>query len=168
MSSLANVVLFQIGWFASVLGASHGSPYLGPAAVAVVLVIHLRWFGTRREGLLLLASAAVGTLSDSSIAVSGLATFHADPAPAWLCPPWIIALWANLGITLRHSLRWLERRRALASLLGALTGPIAYVAGERLGAISFRQPSFAIASLAVLWALSLPFLLALSARLERS
>lgn len=168
MRSLANVALFQIGWFSSVLGASRGSPLLGPVVVAVVLAIHLRWYGTRREGLLLLASAALGTLAESGLAVCGLATFHADPAPAWLCPPWIIALWANLGITLRHSLRWLEGHLVLASLLGALTGPLAYVAGARLGAISFPEPSFTLASLAALWALSLPLLFALSARLERN
>jgi hypothetical protein len=123
---------------------------------------------TRREGVLLLASAALGTLAESGLAVSGLATFHADPAPDWLCPPWISALWANFGITLRHSLRWLERHLVLASLLGALIGPLSYVAGARLGAISFPEPSLALASLAALWALYLPLLFALSARLGRS
>ena len=35
--NLVNVLLFQSAWFAAVMGAARGFPWLGPAAVTVAL-----------------------------------------------------------------------------------------------------------------------------------
>lgn len=166
MKILANVLLFHIGWFASVLGAAQDRPYLGPAVVGIALAIHLCLFGTRRELLLILASAALGTIAESAFARTGFASYRADPLPPWLCPPWISAMWANFAMTLRHSLRWLEARPFLALVVGAAAGPLAYLAGARLGAIAFHDPAPAILFLAALWATALAALLRLSLLLD--
>ena len=41
MSVFANFLIFQAGWFATVLGAANGAPWLGPIAVLVAVVLHL-------------------------------------------------------------------------------------------------------------------------------
>ena len=161
MKLLGNVALFQIGWLASVLGAAQDRPFLGPIVVSIVVAIHLRSLGTKGEGLLILASALLGTTAESVLASTGTLSYHADPPPLWLCPPWITAMWANFAITLRHSLRWLESRPALAALLGAVAGPLAYAAGARLGAIE-PLGMLAFLSLAMLWGISVPILFRLS------
>jgi hypothetical protein len=162
VNGLANAVLFHIGWFASVLGAATGHPFAGPIVVALLLVAHLRLFGTRREAILILASAALGALAESALGLTGWLSYRSHPGPSWLCPPWIVAMWVNFGMTLRHSLRWLEGRRAFAALIGGFFGPFAYVAGSRLGAIELVQPGPALIALGVVWALSLAGLVRVS------
>jgi hypothetical protein len=163
---VANVALFQIGWFASVLGAASGYPLVGPAVVGVVLTVHLLRFGTRREAALVAASALLGAAAESALFLTGLVSYRADSPPVWLAPPWIIGMWANFAITLRHSLRWLGSRWLLAAFLGAVAGPLAYVGGERLGAIELLKPLPAILALAALWGLALVGFLGLSRRLS--
>ncbi len=168
MKTLANLALFQIGWFASVLGAAQGHPFAGPLVVGIAIAIHLRWFGTKREALLILASAAFGTVAESALSLTGLVSYRSDPVPSWLCPPWITAMWANFAMTLRHSLRWLEGRWFLGWLLGAAAGPLAYVAGSRLGAIELLDAIPALSILASVWAGALIALPLLSRKIARS
>jgi hypothetical protein len=157
VKTAANVALFQIGWFASILGAAGGHAFVGPVAVGLILAIHFRWLGTKREWPLLVLSGALGTLAESVLALTGLVSYRADPAPRWLCPPWITAMWVNFAMTLKHSLGWLEGRCVLALLLGALAGPLAYVAGERLGAIELARPPLALTTLGLIWGSALAF-----------
>jgi hypothetical protein len=159
LKRLGNVALFQIGWLASVLGAAQDRPFAGPVVVAIGLAVHLRFMGTKRECLLILASAILGTTAESVSTVTGILSYRADPPPGWLCPPWITALWANFAMTLRHSLWWLEPRPILATLVGAISGPLAYAAAARIGAIEPIEGVFAFPFLAILWGLALPFLL---------
>jgi hypothetical protein len=166
VKTLGNLVLVHIGWFASVLGGARGFPLAGPAVVLLLVLAHLRFFGTKREGWLLVASGALGAIAESLLGLTGLVTYRADPPPHWLCPPWIAAMWVNFAMTLRHSLRWLEGRWALAILFGILAGPIAYVGGARLGAIELLVPSGALAALAGLWGAALPGLALLSRKLR--
>ncbi|HXV64449.1 MAG TPA: DUF2878 domain-containing protein [Vicinamibacteria bacterium] len=168
MKLLFNVALFQIGWFASVLGAAHDRPYLGPLIVGVALAVHLRFFATKREGFLILASALLGAVAESAIGLTGVIAYRADPPPSWLCPPWIVAMWTNFSLTLRHSLRWLERRFVLAAIAGAVGGPLAYLTGRRLGAIELIEPVAAILLLAALWRIALLLLFAMSRHLKKN
>ena len=40
MKNILNLLGFNIGWWACVLGAANGFPYVGPAAMLVFLVLH--------------------------------------------------------------------------------------------------------------------------------
>jgi hypothetical protein len=76
------------------------------------------------------------------------------------------ALWALLGTTLNVSMGWLKRRALLAALMGAVAGPLSYVAGVRLGAAHFVDADRALLLLAIGWALAMPALMALAERLD--
>ena len=82
----------------------------------------------------------------------------------------MVALWMGFATTLRHSLAWLQPRLILAAALGSIGGPLAYYAGERLGAIRIEDASGAYVGVAAIWAIALPALLHLARRLgsERS
>jgi hypothetical protein len=70
---------------------------------------------------------------------------------------------------LRHSLRWLVARPGYAALLGLAGGPLAFRAGEALGAVAFganRVASFI--SLAVVWGVAMPVLAVAARRLGGS
>jgi hypothetical protein len=113
--------------------------------------VHL---GLRREPLewkLLGAAAVIGLVVDTTLAATDLIRFSS----AWtfpLAPAWMLALWVAFATTLNHSLRWLMSRPAAAALGGALGGPLAYLAGEKIGALSLNTPAVALATCATLWA----------------
>jgi hypothetical protein len=165
---LLNIVAFQAGWFACVLGAAHGRPWAGVAASIGIVGAHA-WRAARPRPEIALAALVVmaGAGWDSALALSGWLVFSAAPSSlpwAHLAPPWILAMWALFATTLNVSLRWLRGRWLLAAVFGAVAGPAAYWGGSNLGAVRLVEPTMALGALAVGWALMLPALLALGAR----
>lgn len=80
----------------------------------------------------------------------------------------MVSLWVNFAATLNGPLRSLRGRYGLSTLLGAVGGPAAYAAGERLGAVTFGDTrALSFAALSAAWALAVPSLLWASAALER-
>ena len=57
-----------------------------------------------------------------------------------LPPAWLLTMWAQFATTFRHSLRTVISRPPQAALFGAIGGPIAFLAGERLGAVTLLAP----------------------------
>lgn len=150
---LWQLVQLQVGWFACVLGAAHQLPWVGPVVVGALLVLHWRWSDQRRDDLvLILAAGAFGFVADSAQAAAGWLRFEGSHV-SWLSPPWIVALWLQMG-TARHGLLgWLGSHLPFAPLVGGVGGPLAYLAGARLGAAELLGP--AVVSIAAVWAVFL-------------
>jgi len=167
MSIAANFILFQAGWFACVLGAARGFPWQG-ALLGLLIAGFIVYRSTQpRRELALVAAAALGGLAfDSGLALSGWVNFEAAVPVASLAPVWMVVLWALFATTLNVSLRWLRQWPALGALFGAVGGPVAYYAGEKLGALQFADPVPGLAAVAAGWALATPLLFALARRLE--
>ena len=159
------VALYEAAWLAGVLGAAQGHAEAGIAAVAAVVAVRMACSDSPRHEAALVAFAAVlGLGFDSLLAASGLVAYAGSQTPSALAPAWIVAQWVLFATLLREPLAWLHRRLALASLLGAVGGPLAYLAGERLGACSLADPGPAIGALALGWAVATPLLLVLARR----
>jgi hypothetical protein len=147
---ITNFVLFQVGWFACVLGAVWGDYWLGPATAVIVLAVYLWQARCLRRAILLTVSIAMlGSLIDGFLTWMLVLRFDASPWTIGGLPLWMAALWVMFATTLDVSLRWLQRRPAIAGLLGAVAGPLAYVGAERLGAV--RLGTDAVAWLALEW-----------------
>jgi len=161
LKSLANAVLFQCGWFACVLGGDSRWLLIGIAA----LCAHLLWISSwAREGQVILAVTVLGTLVDTALRGLGVFEFN-TPGP--LIPLWLILLWALLATTLRHCLAWSAQPWWLASLLGAVGGPLSYYAGSQLAGVSFGYGTLpTLIGLALLWAMLFPLLHRIAQRLE--
>ena len=167
MPMLANIAAFQIGWFACVLGAAHGMPWAGVAVAFVVVALHLnRAPRPRTELALLLIAAAIGAVFDSALVALGWIAYPNGTLIAGTAPVWIVAMWVLFATTLNVSLRWLKRSLPLAIAFGAVGGPLAYVAGGKLGGLSFLQQSPALAALALGWAVITPVLLRIAGRFD--
>ncbi|MGB5202220.1 MAG: DUF2878 domain-containing protein, partial [Sedimenticolaceae bacterium] len=85
---------------------------------------------------------------------------------AALAPYWIVAMWMGFATTLNVSLGWLKGRYWLAALFGAVGGPLAYLAGAKLGGITLISSEAALTALALGWATIMPLLMYLAARLD--
>ncbi len=162
---LLNIIAFQIGWFACVLGGAYGWPWLGVLATAVIVALHLgRAARPGVEAVLVLLSGVLGFVADSLLTGLGLLTFPSGQIHAHLAPYWIVAMWMLFATTLNVSLRWLKPRLGLASLLGAVAGPLAYYGGAKLGGVSFDEPLASLLAVAGVWTLAMPLLLVIANR----
>lgn len=158
-----NLVAFQVGWLACVLGAGQGWPYLGPAVVLVLVTVHLALCPHPSQELrLLILIAFMGTILDSLLATSGLVIYRCGYGLTWLAPAWITALWVNFGTTLHFALRWLADRLMWAAILGAVAGPAAYYGASDLGAAELPAGGWSLFALAMVWGVAVPLSMVLS------
>jgi len=167
VKNLANFALFQLAWFACVMGAAAGNGWIGPLST-LPLVAAVLWVAPDRrcELRLLVTVAVVGTAIDSGLERAGVFRFAAPNvlAPV-LVPAWISALWLAFAALLRHSLAWLAPYQLLAVLLGAVGGPLSSLAGHRMGALEYPgDRALSLAVIAAEWAVLTPLLLALAHR----
>jgi hypothetical protein len=164
---LFNFVAFQIAWFACVLGGANDLAFAGTLVVAAVVAAHLAL--ARRaapEALLVAVTAAIGLFWDSALVTLGLMTYVAGNFLPGLAPYWIVAMWALFATSLNLSMGWLKGRPWLAGLFGAVGGPLAYLAGARLGGLEMPEPVLALGTQAIGWAVILPLLTRLAVRLN--
>ena len=167
MPLIANIVLFQIGWFGCVLGAANGLAWVGSGLALIIAGLHLQLAQHSRVELkLLLIAVMLGYTWDSAITMTGLIAFTGGGLAQGLAPHWMAALWLVFATTLNVSMRWLRGRWLLAALFGAIGGPLSYYAGAQLGAISFPDLPLGLATQAVGWAVLMPLLLRLSVRFD--
>lgn len=168
MQLLANLIVFQCGWFACVLAAAHDYPWLGTAAAMLIVGWHLYRLPRPATGLaLILLCGLLGLVLDSLPVALGLLHYHSGMLISDLAPNWIIAMWLLFATLPNISLRWLRGHMALAAGLGAVGGPLAYYAGIRLGAASFTEPAWqALLLLAANWAIAMPLIMALASRFD--
>ena len=167
MQFIINLLVFDAAWFMTVKGAAMGLPWLGPVVTLAVLAHHL---GTSSQWLAELRLAAfalfLGFLTDSLLLATG---WIAYPNGQWipgLAPFWIIMMWALFATTLNVSMRWLHGRPRLAALLGAVGGPVSYLTGAKIGAMTFVNTAPAIVALAIAWGVAMPLLMQVATRLE--
>ena len=126
---LLNIVIFQAGWFASIVWLNTG------ALAALVIGASLHYLLISRsvpEWLVIAAGAMLGVSMDMAWQRLGLVHYSETLAggfPFWLCVIWVLFM-----TTLAHSLQWLQHNLVLASVAGALAAPFSYWAGVKLGA----------------------------------
>jgi len=166
MNPVANFFAFQAGWFACVLSAAHGEPWLGVAVALVVVGLHLAAVHRPAIELRLIGAAvAMGLFLDSLLVAAGWLEYPNGQLAGGLAPYWILALWALFATTMNTSLRWMRNRYLLAAVFGLIGGPLSYLAGQRLGAVRFNGEIGTVA-LAVVWATAMPLLVKLSERYD--
>ena len=159
----ANFAAFQLGWFACVLGAAHGLPWAGTGVALAIVAWHLaRAARPGAELVLVLIAAGVGALWDSGLSALGWIRYPSGVLIEGTAPYWIVAMWMLFATTLNASLAWLRRNLPLAAVFGALGGPLAYLGGAKLGALTLAAQDAALVALALGWAVLTPLLLRLA------
>jgi hypothetical protein len=159
--TVANILLFQVGWFICILCGS----YWALSYTVVVLLLHFYCSPVRVSDLLAIAlSVLIGFAHDSILIRGGY--IHFVESASW--PPiWLVCLWALLGATLNHSLRWIYPRPLLSAGFGVIGGPLSYLAGVKLSSAQWSSPLVEVVPIiATLWLLVLPLHRFLSMRIK--
>ena len=163
---LLNFLLFQVGWFICVLGAANDSTFLALALVTTLIIIHITITPHKIDDIKLFAYALIiGFVYDGFIQFYGLILYNSAGWQFPLPPLWILMLWVLFSMTLNHSLSWLKGRIIISSVFGFVGGPLAYIAAEKLGAITITS-SQTIFILALGWAIITPTLIFLSGKYD--
>lgn len=154
----------QATWFAAVIGAGHGLWWPGVLAT----VLFTLWRGVispnRRLELRLIAAAlALGVVLENLWVASGLL----DYAVAWPwagSPAWILALWWAFALAIVPLFGYLRNRLGLATVMGAIGGPLAYLGAARgWDVVRFAEPAWtSLLALGAGWAVAMPLLVWLS------
>lgn len=164
-----NALLFQLAWPACVLGAAAG--LLWPGLVVVGL---MAWHGIRHpvtgDLRLVAAALAVGLVLGWAWPALGLLEYSRPSAVAGLAPPWILALWVALALSLNHCLAWLVHRPLVwPALFGLVGSPLSYWSASRFGAATFvADPFIVLLVLGIAWAAVMAGLAALAQAMRQS
>jgi hypothetical protein len=165
MTKVINFALYQLGWFACVLLGTTELNWIGPVVVLAILSYHVNTTpNPDAEKQLLFFAFLIGLMWENFLTVSGLLVYPTGQPFGIMAPVWILAMWPLLAITLNVSLRWLKGRTWLAALFGGIGGPLAFLAGERLGAVTFPEVYLAVTALALGWAFLFPVMMRLAER----
>jgi hypothetical protein len=163
--TILDFALFNVGWFAAILGAANGLPWLGPIVIALLTLGRL-WLLKFASGALVLYALAfvIGYAADLAVVMAGALDF--PPVARWPAPLdhpvplWMPAMWINFAGALHFSLSLLRKRYALAAAVGLVGGPLAYYAGERLGAVELVGPLWrSLLAVGLEYLIALPLLL---------
>lgn len=168
LSNVLNIVGFQAGWFAAVIGTGQGIPLLGMVAVPLVLVMQIALSQNKKAEIILILTAGVfGFCFDTLLVLGGIITPVPYLFPVQLSPPWMVLLWMNFAAIINSSLKQLHGRYLLSALLGSLGGPAAYYGGAQLGAMAALPDTGGLLILSVAWAAAVPLLYRIAARINR-
>jgi hypothetical protein len=163
---ILNFILFQIAWFACVLGAANAMPWLGVLVTVVILIWHLyKSKNVKNELKLLVYTLVIGAFLDQALLSFNLVNYVHHGWHQFIVPVWILALWLAFGTTLNMSLAWMQKRYYVSFIFGMIGGPLAYLAAEKLGAVTMTgELSFVV--LAIGWATITPALLYIARRVN--
>jgi hypothetical protein len=167
MALLVNFIGFQVGWFACVLGAANDKELLGMIVALGVITYHVINQGdSRKELKLVLAATAIGLLWETWVLNLGILHYPSHPEALFWAPTWLIMMWALFATTINLSMGWLKGHWVLSVFMGAVFGPLAFIGGEKLGAVVFLDSTLSIVTLSVGWGLLMPLLLWLAERIN--
>jgi hypothetical protein len=169
LRAIANFILFELAWFAAVIGGARGWPNLGALPAIAVVAIHLAAHRPhlKQEVMLVLGVTALGVIVETAFIFLGTLQYVGTNGTSVLPPVWIAALWFAFGTLPHGSLEWLSGRIWPQLLLGAVFGPLSYLGGARLGAATMGEPI--VISLAVIgcgWALAMVLIFKMADRLS--
>lgn len=163
---IINFILFQAAWFACVAGAAEGMPWLGVTVTFFVLAWHLYQANLYKLELkLILSVLTIGAIFDQATLYFHLINYVHHGWSTSIVPVWILALWLGFATTLNVSLSWMQGRTILAVIFGAVGGPLAYLAAQKLGAVVLASTASYVV-LSIGWAILTPFFLNFSRRLN--
>lgn len=159
---VANLVFFKIGWLAVVFGAANGFAVHGTVVVVAVALFHLiAAYDAKLELRVLAIAAIVGFVWETLMMGLQIVDYGQSST---LAPYWIVAMWVLFATTLNVGMRWLQKNPWRPVIFGALGGPLSFMAGERIGAVTFPNAFLSLLVIGIGWAVLLPLMVRVAQR----
>lgn len=171
--AIFNSICYSVGWFWCVLLGIRGHPIV--ALGGAIFLILLQLLNTKLKNLqtytqdffLVIFSVPLGILLEIFLIKMNVISYtnHAKFLP----PIWIILLYPLFSLLLNHSLKIMKKKDAFPFLFGFFGAPLSYLAGEKLGGLTF--PHHFISTWIILgtcWGLFLCLLARLAKGIEKA
>lgn len=169
MNLILNFGVFHIGWLACVIGAASNMSLLGSSIAVLLIAAHLyRVANFRAELYLVLAAVIIGFSWETLLLSQQWLAYAGASLGSSLAPYWLVVMWALFATTINVSMAWMKGRWLLAVVMGAVFGPMAFIAGEKLGAVEFLDNQRALIALSLGWAMLMPLILWVAERINGS
>lgn len=160
-----NLSLFKLGWLAVVFSAAAGMAEVGAASVALIALVHLvRAHKISNELALLVIAGVVGLIWETILVQGGFLAYPTITSNGAVAPYWIVAMWVLFATTLNVGMKWLQKNLLLASVAGAVCGPLSFLAGQQAGAVTLADHSVVVLGLG--WAVLLPAIVLVARNLD--
>jgi hypothetical protein len=169
MALVVNFIGFQVGWFACVLGAANDKELLGMIIALGIVIYHVvAQADSINELKLVLVAVVIGLFWETWVLNLDILHYPSHPEVLFWAPSWLTMMWALFATTINLSMGWLKGRWVLSVLMGAVFGPLAFIGGEKLGAVVFLNSTLSIITLSVGWGLLMPLLLWIAERINQN
>lgn len=123
-----NIFGFNVAWLGLVILGNDFIP-----VTLILLALHFKYLTTKaHEFAFIVVCGLIGISIDTTLSFIGVFIF----ADSLFIPLWLITLWLLFAATINHSLAFLSQHYAWQYLLGAIFGPLSYIAGANLGAVN--------------------------------
>ncbi|CDR33813.1 DUF2878 family protein [Criblamydia sequanensis] len=171
--SLINSLCYTIGWFWCVLLGIHEHSALAVIGALFLIFVQLYLAKVKdvslyiQDLLLVLFSIPLGALLEIFFIQTNL--IHYSNTTGMLPPIWIVFLYPLFSLLINHSLKFIKKNTLIPFLLGFLGGPLSYVAGQSLGALTFPSPLIpTLIIIGVSWGLFLCLLVKIANIVEKA
>lgn len=150
MKKAIAIILFKIGWLSCVFGRQEGLETYLPIVVLLILFVNFKFvldFPFRSLPLyFILVALGIGM----DLGMLELGAYKAIPEGP-IFPGWLFYLWLFFPLNFFHYFTFLDGRKWIAMIIGAIGGPLSYSLGPNVGLLEFNNYSLGIISVA--WAL---------------
>jgi hypothetical protein len=157
---LANIVLFQVGWFTCLLLSGTWAILIATTIVLLHFYFIVPYKQRIKETGLIAVVLFVGVILELCYLFSEvLIRSDGEGYPAF----WLLLIWVLFATTFRYSLFWLRSKLWLASIFAGVAAPVSYYAGANLNAtVSLNDNiTFSLVVIAMSWAIVFPLLMKL-------
>lgn len=166
MRSLANFILFQLGWCIAVFYPGSASAL----ASLLIVALHLALISAfaMRELRFIIMVTVLGTVLDVIHRTTGVLGFPGFEGPysEGMIPIWLVMLWAVFATAVNHCLYWMRNNRLVLFGLPPFAGALAYYSAAQFGAIEIGHGLWGIVAIGVGWGLVYPLMVRISTWLE--
>ncbi len=150
---ILNVILLNVLWLASVLGAAN--KLLWPAVLCLILLLAVTYIYeglNKTDRTLIIFSLVFGTVLDGLLQASGLLIYASPFHPfSWLPPLWIMFLWIGFAASIKVGMRWLVVNPVVGTLIMSIGAPISYYSASKIGGVELVHPFHAMLAIALGW-----------------
>jgi len=153
MMVITQIILLNVLWFASVLGAANG--WLMPAVVATTVllsVIFIYQGFDQQDGKIIGISVLMGLLIDGFLSSTGWLVYAMHGHQVSFLPPlWIMLLWLGFGATIRTGMHWMFNNPVMGAVFMLIGAPLSYYSAFRLGGVELLQLWPVMITIGVSW-----------------
>jgi len=153
-SAIINYFGFSIVWICCASTPSLEMPLLAPITTLIFLLFHFSIIAYKRyqELQLIIFAIFLGIIVDSGFAIFNIVQYN-GAINQNLSPIWMLCLWAGFASQVNYAMRYLRGKYLLISFYGLLA-PLAYIAGEKINAVSIGTENINYAIIAITWSIS--------------